>query len=384
MQSDIQVKLHKLLTDPDFLTLTRLRTRPNLFETLAASHTEMWHSAFIKWLIDPKSHLGLQEYPLKRFLFTVIHEGQVTTDTQKSNLTLADIEDMNLSDMEFETEYTDEDLISPGGGKARIDIIGESTTTQVALGKRASLRLLVENKIRAKESHDQTVTYYNFAQPSMNKFDHNLFVFLTPDDSQIANSEHFIQITYQQVCDNVIKPCLYHPSLPQESKYLIEQYLLNLGKPIRGGRVMALPNKDLCQRIYQTHKEILDEIFVSVKGEAPQGASPGSKIRSFSTTLQQLVDHHLLDLTDTLHAKYRGQEYVATLTRRNADDAVVILYNGEQHETPSSAATAITKTNLNGWNFWSAKDASSNKKSVLAELRRKLDLIQSNTNEVEE
>ena len=45
---DISEQINDLLTDADFLRLGSFRNRPNLFETVAASHTEMWHSAFVK------------------------------------------------------------------------------------------------------------------------------------------------------------------------------------------------------------------------------------------------------------------------------------------------------------------------------------------------
>lgn len=372
---DIQERFHKLLTDPSFLALSRFQTRPNLFATLAASHTEMWHSAFVKWLLDPKSHLGLGDYPLKRFLFTVIHLGQVALETQKPNLFLADIENMMLSTIEFDTEFTDDNLTTAAGGKGRIDIIGASDKIQLVSGEDdTALRIIIENKIRARESTDQTKGYFEYARLSLNNFDYNLFVFLTPDDSQMPDCQEFIQVTYQQLCDYVIKPCLTHPLLPEESRYLLEQYLINLGIPIRGGKVMALPNKELCEKIYRIHKEVLDEIFVSVRGEAPQSISKGSRIRSFSASLDQLVGQNIIALTEKLFAIYRKQSYCAELQKR-VDGKVVIRYDGQEFETLSNAAMKITGTSINGWNFWTIKDNQDQPKT-LAELRQELDETQ--------
>ncbi len=147
---------------------------------------------------------------------------------------------------------------------------------------------------------------------------------------------------------------------------------------------MALPNKELCERIYQTHKDILDEIFVSVKDTAPQTTSQGSKIRSFSTTLDQLVESNIIDLTDILSAKYHGLEHVATLQKRTSDGRVVISYKGNQFDSPSSAATIITNNNLNGWNFWVVKDSQGHHKGTLAALRQKLDVLQPDPEETDD
>jgi hypothetical protein len=50
----IEDKLQNLLTNPDFLKLKRTlnNSKNNLFNTLAASHLERWHSAFIRWILD--------------------------------------------------------------------------------------------------------------------------------------------------------------------------------------------------------------------------------------------------------------------------------------------------------------------------------------------
>jgi len=93
VSDDLETKINKLLIDPNFLELVNFQKRPDLFSTLAASHTEMWHSAFVKWLIDPASHLGLGAFTLRRFLFAV-HVGRTSFNTPKPDLPLGDFEDM--------------------------------------------------------------------------------------------------------------------------------------------------------------------------------------------------------------------------------------------------------------------------------------------------
>ena len=48
-------------------------------------------------------------------------------------------------------------------------------------------------------------------------------------------------------------------------------------------------------------------------------------------------------------AKYKGTVYVAKV------DKGALVLNGERHESPSSAAGAITKTFVNGWIFWECR-----------------------------
>ncbi len=355
--TDIDKQVNALLTNPNFLKLSAFRDRPNLFETLAASHTEMWHSAFVKWVLDPGSHLGLGDFPLKRFLFAVLEFGALDVNVQRPDLTVGEVEDMDLASMSFETEWGDEKLRTSKGGKARIDVYGVSQEVSLLSREDEStqLRLIIENKIGAKESNDQTNTYYSWAQGSTSNFRYDLFVFLVAKESQTPACDRFIRLTYQDLCDAVLVPCLNHPSLPEESRYLLEQYLINLGRPSKKGLVMAEPNRELCKRIYEAHKEVLDEIFESVKGGAPSRNTKGSKIHQSSISLSDLVRAKLVDVSVPLQATYQGNSHTATL-QQEPSGGVAILVNGARYEAPSSAANAVTNKSVNGWTFWKVGD----------------------------
>jgi Restriction Enzyme Adenine Methylase Associated len=56
----------------------------------------------------------------------------------------------------------------------------------------------------------------------------------------------------------------------------------------------------------------------------------------------------LPDATD-LRANYKGETYTAKIN----DGAWI--QNGQIMNSPSEAATAITKTSVNGWTFWEAR-----------------------------
>ena len=49
-------------------------------------------------------------------------------------------------------------------------------------------------------------------------------------------------------------------------------------------------------------------------------------------------------------ATYKGHMFLARV-----DHASLMLSDGTRHKSPSSAAKAITKTSVNGWNFWECK-----------------------------
>lgn len=356
---DLVKNVNALINDKKFLTLKSLQSKSNLFEIVAASHTEMWHSAFIKWILDPNSSLGLGTYPLRRFLYMVLYEGKkINPNPSLKTLDLSVIEgnQLNLEDMIFQTEFTDKNL------KGRIDIIGMNDET---------IRLTIENKVSSKESSEQTIKYQKYLEQSAQNFQYDIMVFLSPDDKKEPSSKEFIQVNYQQLCDQVLKPCLEHPEINNENKFLILQYLSNLRKPLKKGGVgMANPNKELCESIYESYKDVLDEIYQTVNGKAPESRSRAEQIKRYNITLGQLIDEKMLSLRDTLQAKYKEKEYKANLMKDNG--FVKIKLNDVVYDNPSQAAKTITENNVNGWVFWSVYDENNQLKGSLSELRENM------------
>lgn len=339
-------RVNELIQSPEFLKLQSLRAESNLFEIVAASHTEMWHSAFVKWILDPNSSLGLGTFPLKRFLYMVVTEGvRANARTSSLDLNIAMIENddfLKLHQMEFYTEYS---ISNP---KGRIDIIGINE----------EVRITIENKIKTKENEDQTERYYQYLSASSENVSYDIMIFLSPDESSVPKCDQFIQINYQMLCDYVLKPCLTHPSLSRDNQFLIGQYISNLRKPLRGGKIMAQPNKEICQSIYNTYKDVLDEIYLAVKEEVP--ASPtrkkADKITTYSTTLTQLVDKGIISINEVLVGNFKEKSYEAVLIRDARDaDKIKINFNNKIYNSPSLAASAITEYNVNGWAFWRTK-----------------------------
>lgn len=351
----IEEKINELLMDPNFIKLSSLQKKSNLFSNLAVSHLEMWHSAFVKWLIDPQSDLGLGTFPLKRFLYMVIYQGRISSETEKIDMNLAQIENLSLEDMQFVTEEK--------FGEGRLDILGMSD----------EVRIIIENKIKANEGKDQTNKYWTYGKKTTENFLYDLYIFLSPDESQIPKCSHFIQITYQDLNDYVIRPCINHPEIKLESKFLLEQYTYNLRKPLKnGGKVMALANKELCKEIYEVHREALEEIFLSVKGEAPELPMTKDRIKTYTVRLEDMIEEGLLNLEDILVADYKGNHYKAELVKEEDGIKIRLMHNGNCYGSVSKAASAVTEMSINGWVFWNVQSMEGINKGKLRDLRSQL------------
>jgi hypothetical protein len=353
---DLEGRLNELLRDPDFLELIERKNRFNLFEMIAASHKELWHSAFIRWLLDPHSGHRLGLFPVKRFLYML---KSIEAETGESNLSgidlglIEDEEELDLANLVFETEKYF------GAEYGQIDIFGTSS----------KLRLSIENKVGAKEGKDQTARYAAYLDLTSRKFDYDIRVFLRPDERLKPEHSSFTSITYQNLCDHVLKPVAAHPAISAENRFLVEQYIANLGKRIKGGgTIMALPNKELCLKIYRKYQDVFDEIFLSARGETPN-LSVERRVRTYNVSLEHLLNNRFLDLSDTLRARYKNRKYEARLVME--DGVALIEFEGERYPSPSRVAKEIAGKNMNGWTFWEVFDTVGRPKGTLDEVRRR-------------
>jgi hypothetical protein len=363
---DIGDLIQNLLTDPNYLILKKTLGASNLFRNLAASHKELWHSAFIKWVLDPKSDTGLGDFALKCFLHLALK--CYTPNQSPSGLTLCDLETLkNLDAVSFDLEKS----ISLVEERRRIDVYAEAAVSKIS-GDVKKLRIIIENKVLAGETNDQTEAYATWAEAQTNVvFDYDFLIFLTPFSEQKPKNKDFVIVTYDQFYQSVLRPCLRHPDLNAEGKYLLEQYVLNLGTPVKNGKPMANTRKEICVKIYEAHKELLNEIFLAADeiGKQPNSEGEATTKEHIGVSLENLVERDFLKLTDTLH-KNVGGKLISALLVKNDDAGVAIVVEGKEYTSPSRAANAVTGQSINGWTFWEVKDETGKSKGNLDALRK--------------
>lgn len=167
--------------------------------------------------------------------------------------TLKDLYEWKLDDVRFSTEKD----ASFNKKKRSIDVYGESR----------ELILVIENKVNAKENyndseHGQTWDYYEYVEAHKAPGQRALYFFITADQRQYADSEMYVQISYQEMYDNILQKCIEHPQIPEESRYLLEQYAVNLQQPLRNSNTpMALVHIEQCKALYEDYRAVLDEIY---------------------------------------------------------------------------------------------------------------------------
>ena len=115
---------NNLINDEDFDRLELGLNQPNIFEILKISKTEIRHSNFLSWLINPKGSHGLGEIFLKKFL------REVFSSEKSTNIDQIEVNKIDYSNVEIIREWKNIDLLII----ARV--IGTEMVTVFELSKR--------------------------------------------------------------------------------------------------------------------------------------------------------------------------------------------------------------------------------------------------------
>lgn len=219
---------------PVYQELNAYYGQSTVFSALGIERNENRHSAFLSWLLNPKSDHQLGVEPLKKFLalYASVNEN-VEAQLRAALITGR----FDIESVQIETEVALSRFCDVGKElkldkkQRRLDIWAEITVALPDSTSCETIALVIENKIYSKEGvkdrEYQTEVYHN----CLNQFysEQILFeVFLTPD-SEGAHCPKFVHLTYQEVLDNVLQPVSMFAT-NRHTKLFIGDYIRNLGR----------------------------------------------------------------------------------------------------------------------------------------------------------
>ena len=218
-----------LLKDIDFDKLELGLQTPNIFEILKISKTEIRHSNFLSWMLNPKGSHKLGDVFLKRFLREVFLS-EIFNDINQ-----VDVEGMDLSNVEVYREWNNIDIL------IKLD----------------EIVVCVENKIHSGEHSNQLARYKRIIEDNFPK-EKKIFVYLNPEGNPSKNE----QDTYQPLSYGFILESLeriisvYENSINQKVLLFITDYITIIKRELMGTDKLS----KLSQKIYTNHKELFDFI----------------------------------------------------------------------------------------------------------------------------
>ena len=233
-QHEAKGKLAALLRDIDFDTLSLRMKDPNIFDTLRITRTEIRHSDFLCWLLDPGENHGLGDIFLRKFLRDIF------SDEKVSGRSIIDADILDLSGIDIRREW------------CHIDIL-------IILEKDV---IVIENKIDSQDHSNQLMRYKEIVDSAFSdKKIYKHYVYLTQQGTDPINEisqDYYSNYSYREIVE-ILKTILeiHDNSIPTRTKIYIEDYYNMLRRTI----LMNDEMNQLAEKIYNSHKDAIELIF---------------------------------------------------------------------------------------------------------------------------
>jgi hypothetical protein len=208
----------------------------NILRVLRIEWSEIRHSNVLGWLLNPRESHGLSDTFVRRFISTLL----LDNERADFGLSPATVELMDLVDVEVWREWRNIDLL--------------------VRGKANQFVILIENKIRAKESEGQLLKYSGSVRQSFPDTKIVIPVLLTlegDEPSEVAQGLGYIpwsHVGLYKVATEVVEQ--QQNRIPQDAQTFLRHYLNTLRKETMQDKEL----EDLCKSIYRKHKAAIDLI----------------------------------------------------------------------------------------------------------------------------
>ena len=205
----------------------------NLFDVLKVSKKEIYHSNMLAWLLDPNENHGLGEAFLKGILQKLVEndeEGKY------------DVFDILLSDLYSFSVFRE---------WKKIDIL--------LVSEKEKKLFAIENKVGSHEHDNQLDRYRDTLEKDYPEYK-RFYLFLTPGGEEPSDSVNWEVLTYTDVID-VLERSVKRIELQADVDLMIKNYINVVRRDIVADSKLI----QICNEIYNKHKEALNIIFDNVK-----------------------------------------------------------------------------------------------------------------------
>lgn len=242
--------LHKLAINNHKLEkLNALKNQFNPFEVLGVSNYEIRHSNMLGWLMTPSETHNLGDLILKKFLLQVLIGNEdridlVDSPNDDQELRVIDFQLKDFSKAVVYREYKNIDLL--------------------IISKENELVVIVENKIKAKESKKQLKKYKDFVNENFPDYT-KIKVFLTLNGDEPENDQSYLPFSHLDVATIIEDTLSLHKDRMNERvKDFINFYI----KTLKNQLGMDDELRELCLAIYEENKSAIDLINKAVKSDS--------------------------------------------------------------------------------------------------------------------
>ncbi|MGP1345484.1 MAG: PD-(D/E)XK nuclease family protein [Phycisphaerales bacterium] len=221
-----------VVDNEDLLELERHIGRFNIFDALRISRTEIRHSNFLAWLLDPAESHGCGALFLNAVLIDLLRQ----TPRELRPISPIKLDGAQLSGVEVRREWRNIDLLIHS--------------------RDPSFVIAIENKIGAGESRGQLMRYERTVRDAFPKVP-SLFVFLTPAGED-ASEDTWTPYSYESLHATLERlRATGTGAIGDEVSTFLNHYTRLLRSRVMEDETIA----ELCQRIYKNHRQAIDLII---------------------------------------------------------------------------------------------------------------------------
>ena len=221
-----------LLNDASFERIELELQSANFFDILNATRSEVRHSNFLSWILDPNANHGLGEMVLLRFLRDIFSSERVV------GLYGPEADTLDFRSVDLRREWQNIDLL-------------------IVLN---NIVIVIENKWDSSE-HSSQLTKYRKAVETHFPNHKKAFVLLTKEGSEAKSEEdknYYIEYNYIQIAQILERiMAVYKPQINDRTFLYLEDYL----KVLKRNIMQEDHLNELAVKLYQTHRTALNFIF---------------------------------------------------------------------------------------------------------------------------
>jgi len=240
----------ELLNDPAFVEFELEQESPSIFNAVGRTHTETWHSALLGWLLDPNASHGLGHFPLRRLLLVMRQEATASPCDRGVDLAELLSRDGILTGAQVRPNEQDlQEVTVPNVG--RLDIL-VSGLAQAPYGVPPfkEVEILVEVKVNDTIGVEQCKRYMSHARQKRANGVLVIPVFVAREErlqrssADLFGDPDWIKVHYQTIYDDIIEPCLRHPTITAFGSSTLKEYVKTLKSWQNGGRPMITTKRE--------------------------------------------------------------------------------------------------------------------------------------------
>lgn len=222
-----------------------LKDRMTMMEICNTRETETAHSAFLKWIFSDSEFTRLETSPIILLLqlYAEKSKDQNKTNEKFDNLISEITDGLIPIIVEGRTEVSI-------GDKGRVDI-------ELIINREQpdrELFICIENKINSTEKNQQCTGYYEYYK------DKAILIFLSPQEDNCSQDEHFVHILYQDILDCILLPTLKNNGqfINCKNRYYLEDYVNTLTSIHDSNSPIAMSKEyvDILEEIYNKYCEV--------------------------------------------------------------------------------------------------------------------------------